>query len=137
MQLQPYVFFNGRCEEAIEFYRGAIGAEVSMMMRFKDCPDPAQAAMITPGTENKVMHACLKIGDTSVMASDGRCTGETAFQGFALTITASDDDEARRLFAALGEGGTLQMPMNKTFFASSFGMLADRFGVTWMVIVPV
>jgi PhnB protein len=133
MQIQPYLFFDGRCDEAIEFYRRTLGAEVAMIMRFKDCPDQG---MITPGTENKVMHASLHIGDTVVLASDGKCTGQMAFQGFALTITASDDAEARRLFSALGDGGQVQMPLGKTFFASSFGMLADRFGMTWMVLVP-
>jgi PhnB protein len=133
MQIQPYLFFDGRCDEAIEFYRRTLGAEVAMLMRFKDCPDQG---MITPGTENKVMHASLHIGDTVVLASDGRCTGQMAFQGFALTITASDEAEAKRLFSALGDGGQVQMPLAKTFFATSFGMLADRFGVAWMVIVP-
>jgi PhnB protein len=133
MQIQPYLFFDGRCDEAIEFYRRTLGAEVAMIMRFKDCPDQG---MITPGTENKVMHASLHIGDTVVLVSDGKCTGQMAFQGFALTITASDDAEARRLFSALGDGGQVQMPLGKTFFASSFGMLADRFGMTWMVLVP-
>ena len=136
MQIQPYLFFDGRCDEAIEFYRGALGAEVTMLMRFKDCPDPAQKAMMAPGIDDKVMHACLRIGDATVLASDGQCKGQMAPQGFALTITASDDAEATRLFNALGKGGQVQMPMGKTFFASSFGMLADRFGVAWMVIVP-
>ena len=133
MQIQTYLYFDGRCDEAIEFYRRTLGAEVAMLMRFKDCPDQG---MITPGTENKVMHASLHIGDTVVLASDGTCSGQKAFQGFALTITASDDAEAKRLFSALGDGGQVQMPLDKTFFASSFGMLADRFGVSWMVIVP-
>jgi PhnB protein len=136
MQVQPYLFFDGRCEEAIEFYRKALGAEVTMLMRFKDCPEPAQPGMVTPGTENKVMHASLKIGDATVMASDGRCTGPMHFQGFALSLDAANDAEAERLFAALGDGGQVQMPLTKTFFASSFGMVADRFGATWMVIVP-
>jgi PhnB protein len=144
MQVQPYLFFDGRCEEAIDFYRGAIGAEVMMLMRFKDCPEPAQEASaqqgegcaITPGTENKVMHASLRIGDATVMVSDGRCTGQTVFQGFALSLDAPNEAEAERLFAALGSGGQVQMPLAKTFFAKSFGMIADRFGVTWMVIVP-
>jgi PhnB protein len=133
MQIQPYLFFDGRCDEAIEFYRRTLGAEVAMLMRFKDCPDQG---MITPGTENKVMHASLHIGDTMVLASDGQCAGQMAFQGFALTITASDEAEAQRLFSALGDGGQVRMPLAKTFFASSFGMLADRFGVSWMIIVP-
>jgi len=131
MQIQPYLFFDGRCEEAIEFYRDAVGAEVTMLMRFKDSPDQS---MITPGTENKVMHAGLKIGDTDVMASDGRCTGQMTFQGFGLALSAADPAEAERLFTALGNGGQVQMPLAKTFFSPSFGMVADRFGVTWMVM---
>jgi PhnB protein len=135
MQIQPYLFFDGRCEEAIEFYRQALGAEVTMLMRFKDSPEPPQAGMTPPGSDEKVMHASLRIGDATVMASDGRCLGQPNFQGFALSITASDDAQAERLFAALGEGGQVQMPMSKTFFSSRFGMVADRFGVGWMVIV--
>jgi PhnB protein len=139
MQVQPYLFFDGRCEEAIDFYRGALGAEVMMLMRFKDCPEPAQqgeGCAIAPGTENKVMHASLRIGDATVMVSDGRCTGQTVFQGFALSLDAPNEADAERLFAALGSGGQVQMPLGKTFFAKSFGMITDRFGVTWMVIVP-
>jgi PhnB protein len=134
MQVQPYLFFDGRCEEAVEFYRKAVGAEIVMLMRFKDNPEPAQPGMAPPGSENKVMHAALKIGDTTVMASDGRCQGKPSFQGFALSVSAKNDAEAERLFKALGEGGMVQMPMAKTFFASKFGMVADRFGVSWMVI---
>ena len=133
MQLQPYLFFDGRCEEAIDFYRSKLGAEVDMLMRFKDSPEPQQH---TPGTENKIMHANLRIGDTTVLASDGRCLGQPNFQGFALSLTSADDAEAKRLFSVLSEGGEVQMPWGKTFFASSFGMLADRFGVSWMVYVP-
>jgi PhnB protein len=135
MQIQPYLFFDGRCEEAIEFYRGAVGAEVTMLMRFKENPE-ATAGCMPPGAEDKVMHASLRIGDAMVLASDGRCTGKPDFQGFALTLTAANDAEAAGRFAALGDGGQVQMPMTKTFFASSFGMVADRFGVSWMVIVP-
>jgi PhnB protein len=133
MQLQPYLFFDGRCEEAIEFYRSKLGAEVDMLMRFKDSPEPQQS---TPGTDNKIMHANLRIGDTTVFASDGRCLGQPSFQGFALSLTPADDAEANRLFAALSDGGQVQMPLGKTFFASSFGMVADRFGVSWMVYLP-
>ena len=132
MQVQPYLFFDGRAEEAFEFYKKTLGAKVDMMMRFKEAPDHS---MIAPGSEDKVMHASLRIGDTTVMASDGRCTGEPNFQGFSLTVTAPDDAEAERVFAALGEGGEVRMPMSKTFFSSRFGMVADRFGVGWMVIV--
>jgi len=137
MEVQPYLFFDGRCEEAIEFYRKAIGAELGMLMRFKDAPTEACPEGAFPaGSENKVMHAALRIGDTTVMASDGRNTGAPHFQGFALSLDAKDNAEAKRLFDALSDGGQVQMPLGQTFFASSFGMLADKFGVGWMVIVP-
>jgi PhnB protein len=135
MQVQPYVFFDGRCEEALEFYRKALGAEVTALLRFKDGPQPAQPGMVPPGAENKVMHANFRVGDTQIMASDGRCTGKPSFQGFSLSLALSDDAEAERLFAALGDGGQVQMPLSKTFFASRFGMVADRFGVSWMLVV--
>jgi len=134
MQVQPYLFFDGRCEEAVEFYRKALGAEVSMLMRYKDNPEP-QPGMTPPGSENKVMHTCLRIGDTSVMASDGRCQGRPSFEGFSLTLTLPNDAEADRMFAALADGGKPQMPLTKTFFSSRFGMVVDRFGVSWMIIV--
>lgn len=133
--LQPYLFFDGRCEEAIEFYRRAIGAEVEMMMRFKDSPEPPKPGMHPPGSDNKVMHASLRIGETSVMASDGRCTGKPNFQGFSLSLTVSTEAEADRLFAALADGGHVQVPLAKTFFSPRFGMVTDRFGVLWMVLV--
>jgi len=132
MQVQPYLFFDGRCDEALEFYQGAIGAEVTMLMRFKDSPDPG---MCPAGAEDKVMHASLRIGDSTVLASDGRCQGRPSFEGFALSLTVPDDAAAERLFAALGDGGQVQMPLAKTFFASRFGMVADRFGVPWMIYV--
>jgi PhnB protein len=135
MQVQPYVFFDGRCEEAINFYRKAIGAEVTMMMRFKESPEPHQPGMLPPGAENKVMHAALKIGDSTILASDGRCLGKPNFQGFALSLTVANEAEADRAFKALGEGGQVQMALAKTFFSARFGMLADRFGVAWMVYV--
>jgi PhnB protein len=133
VQAQPYLFFDGRCEEAIEFYKKAIGAEVQMLMRWKDMPEPRPQPM--PGPADKIMHASLKIGDTGILASDGRCLGQPNFQGFALSLTAKDDAEAARLFHALAEGGQVQMPLAKTFFSSNFGMVADRFGVSWMVYV--
>jgi PhnB protein len=135
MQVQPYLFFDGRCEEAVEFYKGALGAEVEMLMRFQDSPDPPPPGMVPHGSEDKVMHTCFRIGDTAVMASDGRCQGQPSFQGFSLSLTAADEAEADRLFAALGEGGQVQMPLGKTFFSPRFGMVADRFGVSWMVVV--
>jgi PhnB protein len=136
MKVEPYLFFDGRCEEAIEFYRKTLGAEVAMLMRFKDSPEPAQPGMVPPGAENKIMHATLRLGETTVMASDGQCGGTPKFDGFALSITAANQAEAERLFDALGEGGKVRMPLTKTFFSPCFGMLADRFGVAWMVIVP-
>ena len=136
MQIQPYLFFDGRCEEAIDFYRRMLGAEVEMMMRFSESPEPCPEGMVPAGAENKVMHASLRIGGTTVMASDGHCTGKPSFQGFALSLDAKDEDEAKRLFNGLADGGQVQMPLSKTFFAQTFGMVADKFGVTWMVIVP-
>ncbi len=135
MQLTPYLFFDGRCEEALEFYKKTLGAKVEMLMRFKESPDPVPPGMVAPGSENKVMHTAFKIGDTTVMASDGRAQGKPKFEGFVLSISAKNEAEADRLFAALGDGGKVQMPMGKTFFSPRFGMVADRFGVGWMVIV--
>jgi PhnB protein len=135
MQVQAYLFFDGRCEEAIEFYRKALGAEVTMLMRFKDNPEPAQPGMSPPGSENKVMHSSFRIGETTVMASDGQCLGKPSFQGFSLSLTVPNEAEADRLFATLADGGQVQMPLTKTFFSSRFGMVADRFGVSWMIIV--
>ena len=132
MQVQPYVFFEGRCQEALEFYRRALGAEVMAMMRYKESPDPG---MIQPGTEDKVMHAAFKVGETTVFASDGRASGQPSFQGFALSLTVRDEREADRLFAALVDGGQVIMPLMATFFSPRFGMTSDRFGVSWMVYV--
>jgi PhnB protein len=135
MQVQPYLFFDGRSEEAIEFYRRALGAEVTMLMRFKDCPEPQEHSTAAPGAGDKVMHASFRIGDTTVMASDGECRGQPSFQGFSLSLTASDEAEAERLFGALAEGGQVRQPLIKTFFSPRFGMVVDRFGVPWMVVV--
>ena len=135
MQVQPYLFFNGRCEEAAEFYRRALGAEVAMLMRGKDHPEPQQPCMVSPGNENKVMHMRFRIGVTEILASDGQCVGQPSFQGFALSLTAANEAEAERLFGALSDGGQVRMQLAKTFFSPSFGMVADRFGVSWMVLV--
>lgn len=135
MQVQPYLFFDGRCDEALEYYRSTLGAEVTMLMRFKDSPEPLQSGMCPPGAENKVMHSSFRIGDTTLLASDGRCLGQPNFQGFSLSLNAPNDAEAERLFAALAVGGQVQMPLAKTFFSPRFGMVADRFGVGWMIIV--
>ena len=134
MQIEPYLFFNGRCEEAIAFYRQAIGAEATIMMRYKDSPEPTPPGMLPPGFEDKIMHATLKIGAGTMMVSDG-CAEQRGFQGFSLSINPGDETEARRLFTAMGEGGQVQMPLGKTFWSPCFGMLTDRFGVGWMINV--
>jgi len=136
MQIQSYLFFEGRCEEALEFYRKALGAEVTMLMRYKDNPEPPEKSKVPPGSENKVMHASFRIGETTVMASDGLCQGKPSFQGFGLSLTVLNVAEADRKFAALADGGQVRMPLAKTFFSPRFGMVADRFGVLWMIIVP-
>ena len=139
MQVQPYLFFDGRCEEAIEFYKKALGAEVEMLMRFKEAPPPSGnpgegcAGPMPDG--NKVMHSSFKVGDTTIMASDGMANGKPEFKGFSLSINAKNDAEAERLFKALSDGGRIEMPLAKTFFSSAFGMVADKFGVGWMIIV--
>ncbi|MEO8021329.1 VOC family protein [Polaromonas sp.] len=135
MLIQPYLFFDGRCEEALNFYKKALGAKVTAMMRFKENPEP-QPGMSGPGFDEKIMHANFEVGDTQIMASDGMAQGKAEFKGVSLSITATSDTEAQRVFKALGEGGQVQMPMSQTFFAHSFGMVADRFGVSWMVINP-
>lgn len=136
MQIQPYLFFDGRCEEAIEFYKKALGAKVEMLLRFKEAPasGPGEGC-IAPGSDEKIMHCSLKIGEATIMASDGMNTGRPEFKGISLSVSAKDDAEAARLFAALSEGGVVQQPLIKTFFSSSFGLVADKFGVSWMVVV--
>jgi PhnB protein len=135
MHLEPYVHFDGRCEEAIEFYKTAAGARVEMLMRFKDIPASAGHPPMPPETQDKVMHASLRIGDSRLLVSDGRCTGAMKFEGFSLTLNVANEAEADRAFNALGQGGTVSMPLAKTFFSPRFGMLNDRFGVSWIVIV--
>jgi PhnB protein len=135
MQVQPYLFFDGRCEEAVEFYRRALGAEVQLLMRYKDSPEPPPPGMVAPGSENKVMHVAMRIGEAVVMASDGSCSGQTRFAGFSLSITVPTALDADRVFAALADGGTVTMPLTQTFWSPRFGMLSDRFGVGWMVNV--
>jgi len=135
MHVQPYLFFEGRCEEAIDFYREALGAEVLMLMRMKDSPDPQEHERIPPGSENKVLHACFRLGETEVMASDGRCSGQPNFTGFSLSLGVPNEADADRLFAALSKGGEVRLPLTTTFFSPRFGMVADRFGVGWMIIV--
>ena len=135
MSIQAYLFFEGRCEEAIAFYKKALGAEVTTLMRYKESPEPPPPGCVPPGSGEKVMHANLRIGDATVMASDGMCSGRPSFQGFSLSISAADAAEAERLFTALADGGNVSMPLGKTFFSPCFGMVTDRFGVSWMVIV--
>ncbi len=131
--IQPYLDFGGRCEEALEFYRKALGAEIEMLMRFNESPEPQ--GELPECFHHKVMHARLRIGETSLMASDGRCEGEPNFEGFSLAITVADEQEAERVFAALSEDGLVTMKLEKTFWSPKFGMLQDRFGVGWMVSV--
>lgn len=142
MQVQPYLFFDGRCEEALEFYQKAIGATVGAMMRFSDNPD-AQKSQESQDSGNcagaaasaeQIMHAAFTVGDTLIMASDGVPAGEGGFKGIALSIAVKDDAEGKRLFEALAEGGQVQAPLAETFFATSFGMVVDKFGVSWMVV---
>jgi len=133
--VQPYLFFGGRCEEAIEFYRKALGAEVELLMHFKDSPEPPPPGMCPPKWENKVMHTSFRIGETIIMASDGHSEAQSKFQGFALSLTLTDAGAADRFFTALADGGQVQMPQTKTFYSPRFGMVTDRFGVLWMVYV--
>jgi PhnB protein len=132
MDVIPYLFFEGRTEEALDFYCRAVGAEAESIHRFKDSPEPGH---VPPGAENKVMHVTLTIGDTTVMASDGHCHGSPSFQGFSLSLNVGTEAEAERHFAALGDGGKVEFPLTKTFFSPRFGVVNDRFGVSWMVHV--
>ena len=132
MQVQPYLFFDGRCEEALQFYSKHLGAKVEMLMRNKESPEPPPPGMNAPG--EKIMHAAFRIGDTQLLASDGYSGGKPRFEGVSLSIGARDDAEAKRIFNALADGGKVNLPLTQTFFASSFGMVDDRFGVHWMVI---
>ena len=134
--IEPYLFFNGSCEQAVEFYRKALGAEVQMVMRYKESPEPPPPGRLPPGFENKIMHTSLRIGRTTFMASDGCSTEKPNFGGFSLALSVASESEADRVFAALADGGQVQMPLGKTFWSPRFGMVTDRFGVTWMVSVP-
>ena len=135
MQIQPYLFFDGRCEEAVEFYKRALGAQVEILMRYSDSPEPSPPGMVPPGSENKIMHATLRVGEAVLMVSDGHCGGKPDFQGFSLSLNPADNASAERMFNALAEGGEVRMPLAKTFWSPYFGMLSDRFGVGWMVNV--
>jgi len=132
--IQPYLFFGGRCEEALEFYKQAIGAEVEMLMRFKESPEPPSPDRVPGGYEEKVMHASVRVGESLVMVSDG-CGEDAGFHGFSLSIAVETEAEADKVFNALADGGEISMPLGKTFWSPRFGMLTDRFGVGWMVTV--
>jgi PhnB protein len=133
--IQPYIFFGGRCDEAIEFYRKALGAQVEMLMRFNESPEPPPPDMLAPGFEKKVMHSSFKVGQSSIMASDGCSQEEGGFKGFSLSISLATVEEAKKVFAALSDGGKVTMPLDKTFWSPCFGMLEDKFGLGWMVSV--
>ncbi|MFA9438147.1 VOC family protein [Uliginosibacterium sp. sgz301328] len=133
MIVQPYLFLEGRCEEALDFYTRTLGAKVTMKMRYDEAPEAPPPGMLPPGSEKKVMHSAFTIGDSLIMASDGCVAGEQAFKGFSLSITADSEQQARQMFEALSEGGTVKMPMNKTFWSPCFGMLEDKFGIGWMI----
>jgi PhnB protein len=135
--IQPYLFFNGACEQAVEFYKKALGAEVQMMMRYKESPEAPPPGMVPPGFENKIMHTSLRIGQTIVMASDGCSTEKAKFEGFSLSLAVSSEAEVDRYFNALAEGGKVGMPLMKTFWSPRFGMVTDKFGVGWMITVMV
>jgi PhnB protein len=132
--IQPYLIFGGRCQEALEFYKKALGAQVDLLMLHKDSPEPPPPGMLKPGFENKVMHTTFRVGGSTLMASDG-CGEETSFTGFSLSLAVPTEAEADRAFAALAEGGQVKMPLAKTFWSPRFGMLTDRFGIGWMVTV--
>jgi PhnB protein len=136
MLIQPYLNFDGRCEEAIDFYKKALGAELIMLMRNSETPDKPPPGMLAPGSDNKVCHASLRIGESIVNASDGGCHGKPGFQGITLSLNVNSEAEANKMFNALADGGQVQMPLTKTFFSPSFGMVQDRFGVSWMVYLP-
>jgi len=131
--IQPYLFFNGSCEQAIEFYRKALGAEIEMMMRFKESPEPPPPGAVPPGFENKIMHASFRVGQTTVLASDGCSADKLGFQGFSLSLSVPTEAEADRAFTTLADGGQVKMPLTKTFFSPRFGMLEDRFGIGWII----
>ena len=133
--IQSYLLFNGSCEQAIEFYRKALGAEVEMMMRFKESPEPPPPGAVPAGFENKIMHASFRVGQTTVLASDGCSADKADFEGFSLSLSVPNEAEADRVFNALANGGQVKMPLTKTFFSPRFGMLQDRFGIGWMISV--
>ena len=134
--VQVYLFFNGNCEKAVDFYKKTLGAEVEMMMRYKESPEPPKPGFLPPGFENKIMHCSFRVGETLVMASDGCSTDKVDFNGFSLSVSVVNEAEAEKVFKALADGGKVTMPMAKTFWSPRFVMLEDKFGVGWMVSVP-
>jgi len=134
--IQPYLFFNGSCEQALDFYRKALGAEGQFVMRYEESPEPPQPGMVPPGFERKIMHCSFRVGQTTVMASDGCSAEKASFQGFFLSLSVPGETEADRAFAALADGGQVRMPLTKTFWSPRFGMVVDRFGIGWMISVP-
>lgn len=134
--IQPYLFFRGRCEEAIDYYKATLGAEDLGTMRFKDNPDQPAHDKVPAELDNRIMHACLRIAGNTIMMSDGMKTGPLDFQCMSLSLTVPSEAEAERLFNALAKEGTVQMLLGPTFFAQRFGAVADRFGVSWMIMVP-
>lgn len=135
MQIDAYLFFEGQAEAALEFYKKALGAEITHIVRYKDSPEPPPPGMVPPGSENKIMHSALRIGDRTLMASDGNCSGKANFQSFSLSLSLNSEEETKKIFSALGDGGNVGMPLGKTFFSPCFGMVTDRFGVGWMVMI--
>lgn len=134
MRVEPYLSFEGRCEEALEFYKSAVGAQVEVILRYKDSPDKPPEGMVPPGSENKIMHCSFTIGDSRIMATDGGCRGGGKFEGISLALSSKTTAETEKLFNALAPGGEVQMPLGQTFFSPSFGMVVDKFGVFWMVV---
>jgi PhnB protein len=136
MNVQPYLFFDGRCEEALDFYKQALNAEILMLVRNKESPEKPPEGRLAPNSDEKIMHVTFKVGDSLLGASDGGNFGHAVFKGFNLTLQVADEAEAERCFNALAQGGTVHMPLVKTFFSPRFGMVADKFGVSWMIMVP-
>lgn len=134
MRIEPYLFFHGRSEEAAAFYARALNAELHFAMRFSEAPEAPPPGTVPPGHEDRIMHAELRIGQTTVMISDGGCRDTASFDGFALAISFPDTAEAARRFEALADGGEITMAFGPSFFSPGFGMLRDRFGVNWTVV---
>ncbi len=133
--ITPYLFFSGRCEEALKFYGEALGANVDMIMRYNESPEPAPPGMLQEGFETKIMHASFHVGGAPVMASDG-CDDRSHFDGFKLALAVPTEEKAHHAFNALANEGSVQMPLSKTFWSPCFGMVKDKFNVEWMIMVP-